>query len=297
MLNSILNSLDTHIAVINHEGRICYVNEAWKRFAVDNGMQNKDMCWEDYNYLSICQHAANADDADDDACHVLDGLQQVLNGKRESFEYEYPCHSPTARRWYVFKTAPLKQKPGCFLISHDNSTKNKLQLQQTEQLSIEDYLTKLYNRRGLETLAEKEFSRAKRDKSEISLMVFDVDNFKLFNDYFGHVAGDLCLKRIAAVIKAYARRPGDIAARIGGDEFVLVLSKVSQKQAVAIMESISRKIQQLNLIITAGQQVTISAGCSTAIPTCAKSDLQTLYYNADQELYVAKHQRSSSRSA
>jgi diguanylate cyclase (GGDEF)-like protein len=294
MLNSILDSLDTHIAVINREGFICYVNDAWQRFAVDNGMTQEGLNWEEYNYLAVCKQAAISNNKD--AIHVLDGLEKVINCKQELFEHEYPCHSPAEHRWYVFKAVPLRQKTDYFLISHHSTTKAKLTIQQAEQLSIEDHLTGLYNRRGLETLAEKEFARAKRNNYEISLIVFDVDHFKSFNDYFGHVAGDLCLKRIAAVIKTYARRPGDIAARIGGDEFVLVLSSVSNKQANAIIDSICRKIDEMNLIVTSSHQVTISAGCSTAIPKGDKSDLQTLYYNADQALYIVKHQRPSANS-
>jgi diguanylate cyclase (GGDEF)-like protein len=291
MLNSILNSLDTHIAVINREGFICYVNDAWQRFAADNGMTQEGVDWTKYNYLAVCKQAAASNDQD--ALSVLDGLQKVIDAQEVAFEHEYPCHSPTSDRWYVFKAVPLHQKSDYFLISHQNTTKSKLTIQQAEQLSIEDHLTKLYNRRGLETLAEKEFSRAKRDNYEVSLIVFDVDHFKLFNDYFGHIAGDLCLKRIAAVIKTYARRPADIAARIGGDEFVLVLSQVSHQQAAMIIESISRKVKEMNLIIAKDQQVTISAGSSTRVPKGDNSDLQALYYNADQALYVAKNQRPS----
>jgi len=291
MLNSILNSLDTHIAVINREGFICYVNDAWQRFAKDNCMTQEGIDWTEYNYLEVCQQAAASNDQD--ALQVLNGLQNVMNNKQVLFEHEYPCHSPTSERWYVFKAVPLQQKSDYFLISHQNTTKSKLTIQQVEQLSIEDHLTNLYNRRGLESLAEKEFARAKRDNYEVSFIVFDVDHFKLFNDYFGHIAGDLCLKRIAAVIKTYARRPADIAARIGGDEFVLVLSRVSHQQASTVIESIGRKVQDMQLAIAKDLQVTVSAGSSTRIPKADSSDLQALYYSADKALYVAKNQRIS----
>ncbi|EGG93843.1 putative GGDEF domain containting protein [gamma proteobacterium IMCC1989] len=295
MLNSILNSLDTHIAVINREGFICYVNDAWQRFAADNGMAQEGVNWQQYNYLAVCQQAAASNDHD--ALSVLGGLQNVMNNKQVLFEHEYPCHTPSEQRWYIFKAVPLIQQSGHFLISHQTTTKAKLSILQAEQLSIEDHLTTLYNRRGLEILAEKEFARAKRDDYSVGLIVFDVDHFKLFNDYFGHIAGDLCLKRIASVIKTYARRPGDIAARIGGDEFVLMLSRVAQQQASDIIESVRHKIQEMNLTIAKNEQVTISGGCAVTIPKGDKSDFQTLYYNADQALYIAKNQRSSARTA
>jgi diguanylate cyclase (GGDEF)-like protein len=128
-------------------------------------------------------------------------------------------------------------------------------------------------------------------------VVFDVDHFKSFNDRFGHIAGDRCLKTIARLINGKARRPGDIAARIGGDEFILVLTRVSNSQAQSIVDGICRKVDELNVMINTCERVSISAGIATMRPSGVSNDFQTLYYNADQNLYAAKHQRSSINSA
>ncbi|MFT7389089.1 MAG: diguanylate cyclase (GGDEF)-like protein [Candidatus Endobugula sp.] len=295
MLDAILDSLSTHVVVINRSGLICYVNDAWKQFANKNGMANNDINWLEYNYLDVCRRAA--DDNDDDATAVLNGLESVMKSSKPSFGYEYPCHSLKEKRWYFFNVAPLKDQADHYVISHHSVTENKLILQQAERLSLEDPLTGLYNRRGLESLMTEELSRAKRNNSEMSFVVFDVDHFKLFNDCFGHIAGDQCLQDIAQLIKTQARRPGDIAARIGGDEFVLVLTQVSSAQAQVIVDSVCRKVDELNMTVDAYEQVAISAGIATSVPKCDASDLTALYRQADQALYVAKGQRPSANTA
>jgi diguanylate cyclase (GGDEF)-like protein len=276
-------------------GLICYVNDSWEQFANKNGTEQGDVNWLEYNYLDVCRRAAAEDDGDAKA--VLHGLESVINDNAPSFGYEYPCHSPTEKSWYFFSVVPLKTQADHYVISHHSVTDNKLILQKAERLSLEDPLTGLYNRRGLESSMTEELSRAKRDDSEMSLVVFDVDYFKLFNDRFGHIAGDRCLKSIARLIKNHARRPGDIAARIGGDEFVLVLTRVSSSKAQVIVDSICRKVDELNMIIDACERVSISAGISTMIPGSEPNDFHTLYYHADQSLYAAKNQRPSNSTA
>ena len=295
MLSSILDSLDAHVVVINRNGLICYVNDAWEQFANKNGLAKDDINWLEYNYLDVCRRAAAEDNSDAKA--VLSGLESVMNDGAPSFGYEYPCHSPTEKKWYAFNVVPLARQSDHYVISHHSVTDSKLIIQEAERLSLEDPLTGLYNRRGLELLIEKELSRAKRDDNEVSLVVFDVDRFKSFNDRFGHIAGDRCLKAIARLINGKARRPGDIAARIGGDEFILVLMRVSGSQAQSIVDGICRKVDELNMMINRCERVSISAGIATMRPSDASNDFQTLYYNADQNLYVAKHRRSSINSA
>ncbi|MGS2718068.1 diguanylate cyclase [Eionea flava] len=289
MLNSILDSLDAHLAVIDRSGSICYVNDAWKRFAKNNGMPSNQSSWLEYNYLSVCRSSAASDNQDAKA--VLEGLEGVIREDAPFFTYEYPCHSKAERRWYSFHVVPLKAQPNHYLISHQSVTDNKLLLQQAERLSYEDPLTGLNNRRGLECLISKELSRAKRDSHEVSFVIFDIDHFKPFNDRFGHVAGDRCLKTIATILKEKARRPGDIAARIGGDEFVLVLARVSYAQVMLIVNAICQKISDLNMVIDPGRKISLSAGVSTMVPSGNKNNFQEYYCQADDMLYAEKRKR------
>lgn len=292
MLHSILDSLDAHLVVIDRNGSICYVNDAWNRFAKNNGMPSNQMCWLDYNYLSVCRSSAANNSQDAEA--ILTGLEAVISQDFPFFTYEYPCHSEAERRWYCFHAVPLKEQPNHYLISHQSVTDNKLLLQQAERLSYEDPLTGLNNRRGLECLLSKELSRAERDGNEVSFIIFDIDHFKPFNDRFGHVAGDRCLKTIATIIKEKARRPGDIAARIGGDEFVLVLTRVSYAQVMLIVKAICQKIHDLNMVIDPGRKVSLSAGVSTMVPNGGENNFQEYYCQADDMLYAEKRKRVAS---
>jgi diguanylate cyclase (GGDEF)-like protein len=288
-LDAVLDSLDTHIAVIDDAGVIHYVNQAWKDFANNNGAE-QDINWLGYNYLSICIYAAN--NGDQDAANVVGGLHSVINQQSEQFLHEYPCHSPTENRWYLLRAVPLKHHSGWFVISHHNVTKNKLVEQQAEKLSLEDPLTGLYNRRGLDVFAKEEFSRAIRSQTSIGIIIIDVDFFKYYNDRYGHLAGDRCLLSVAKVIRHYARRPGDIAARLGGDEFILILSQSSKEQAFSIAESIRQDVYDLAIEYSNDARITISAGVTALIPEKDTSYTDKLYERADIALYISKKKRN-----
>ncbi len=285
MFDAVLDSLDTHVAVIDSKGFIRYVNKAWVEFGLNNGIC-PDVNWLGVNYLSVCTSAAN----DGDVCSltVSNGLRSVIDHKSSTFSCEYPCHSSTEERWYLFRVVPLYHEVNRFVISHQNITPNKLVERQAERLSLEDPLTGLYNRRGLDV-----FARAIRYQTAISIIIIDIDHFKEFNDTYGHHKGDQCLNSIAGVIQHYARRPGDIAARIGGDEFVLVLSQTSKEHAIDIAYGIKESVYTLAMMISNQQRVTVSAGITTLIPTPASDYHYLIYQQADTALYIAKKKRNS----
>jgi diguanylate cyclase (GGDEF)-like protein len=288
-LSAVLDSLDTHIAVIDSQGAIQYVNEAWKMFARNNGIDD-EINWLSCNYVSACVNAAS--NGDSSAAEVVDGLYGVIENRLSVFNYEYPCHSETEQRWYVLRVVPLKNYADRFVVSHHNITSNKLTEKQAERLSLEDPLTGLYNRRGLNVFAQEEFSRAIRSQTSISIIIIDVDHFKFFNDSFGHFAGDRCLKNVATIIRTHARRPGDVVARIGGDEFVLMLSQTDRVQALHIANRIKDSVYNLGLSLPDKQRVTISAGITSFIPKKDSNFQDILYKEADAALYVAKKKRN-----
>lgn len=127
----IIDSLAEHLAVIDGEGVITAINDAWRRFAVDNGAD-----WSTAgvgvgaNYIQVCEAAAAA--GDDDARAILTGVRRVLNGEDESFSIEYPCHSPSTQRWFLLHIAPLTSQPGA-VITHLNITQRKLTEQQVTE--------------------------------------------------------------------------------------------------------------------------------------------------------------------
>ncbi|MEW8259142.1 MAG: PAS domain-containing protein, partial [Candidatus Thiodiazotropha taylori] len=119
-LQSIIDALPEHIAVLSHDGTIMLVNKAWVRFAKANGDANLETTGLGVNYLETCYDANSP--AGSDARKVYAGVKQVLEGTKEVFSFEYPCHSPTEKRWFVMNVAPVSSEDYGCVVSHVNIT-------------------------------------------------------------------------------------------------------------------------------------------------------------------------------
>ncbi len=164
--------------------------------------------------------------------------------------------------------------------------------EQLLRLSTTDALTELANRRLLMQRLEDEWRRAMRSKEPMSLLLIDVDHFKLYNDHYGHPAGDACLQAIAQVLRVCAARPSDLAARYGGEEFVLLLPETSAEGAHAVAQRVFQGLREAALPHAASplaSEVTISMGLVCGQATQAGSPVQWLA-QADLALYQAKAQ-------
>ncbi|RMG04742.1 MAG: diguanylate cyclase [Nitrospirae bacterium] len=160
---------------------------------------------------------------------------------------------------------------------------------QLRRLSSVDGLTGVANRRTFDETLSQELKRAVRSRQPISLVMIDVDYFKLFNDTYGHQKGDDCLKSIAGVLKTLLKRPGDLPARYGGEEFACILAGTSSEGASKIVSEIQESLGQLNIPHEGSPYgvVTISAGIVTAIPDMNITPQEIIRY-ADEALYMAK---------
>jgi len=158
-----------------------------------------------------------------------------------------------------------------------------------ELLALEDALTGLANRRQFDLVIHAEMGRAKRGLGSFALLLIDVDHFKRFNDQYGHLAGDECLRIISAIISANITRPGDLAARYGGEEFAVVLPGTDYVGAFLVAEKIRRAVQQAGIEHNENTEgtVTVSLGVSACIPSSQESP-DDLIGAADKALYVAK---------
>lgn len=158
-----------------------------------------------------------------------------------------------------------------------------------QALSFTDGLTGIGNRRYFDMMLEKEWNRALQDHSPVSLIIVDVDYFKLFNDRYGHLAGDQCLQRIANVLKNCARRASDTSARFGGEEFVLLLPNATDRTAYAIATLIQQHITELNIphADRPAGQVSVSMGIASLRPITGQQS-KALVRSADIALYRAK---------
>ncbi len=159
-----------------------------------------------------------------------------------------------------------------------------------QALAGQDGLTGLANRRIFDEALAKEFRRAARKQKAVSLIMIDVDRFKIFNDRYGHPAGDDCLRRVAAVIAGTARRPGDVVARYGGEEFAVLLPDTDEAGAELTAQRVLQAVRGLKIRHEGGPNgvVTISAGIASLVPAELDSPAEILIENADRALYRAK---------
>ncbi|AYA69649.1 sensor domain-containing diguanylate cyclase [Acinetobacter sp. WCHA55] len=163
---------------------------------------------------------------------------------------------------------------------------------QLEEYSYQDGLTGIANRRFFEDSYQREWLNAQREQKPLTLMLLDIDYFKQYNDYNGHILGDACLKQIAQILKKSVSRPRDLVARFGGEEFVLILPDTSQASAIEVVERILQSIRTADIchsLSPLDQRLSVSLGVKTIIPT-QKNDKMAFLKEVDQNLYLAKEQ-------
>lgn len=297
---SILDSVLSQIAVVNEAGIIVSVNDAWRRFALENSNEAGRMAPNTdigANYLEICGSApeANAENLD-----VRSGIQAVLEGRLSTYSLEYPCHSATQKRWFMMTATPLRTgKKGAVIVHNDISDRKKVE-EQIQKLAFYDPLTNLPNRRLLQDRVAQSIAGSKRSGNYCAMLFLDLDNFKPLNDLHGHDVGDLLLIEAAHRLQKCLRET-DTVARFGGDEFVVILEQLSQDQGKSVAQArlIAEKIHSAlsapyRLIRKSrmkdgeiiDHRCTVSIGVS--LFNSRESDHETILKRADAAMYQAK---------
>lgn len=164
--------------------------------------------------------------------------------------------------------------------------------QELERLAALDGLTGVANRRQFDKILQQEWYRLKRDQLPLSLILCDVDYFKSYNDRYGHLEGDNCLRQVAAAISRASRRPADLVARYGGEEFAVILPNTTTEGALQVAELIRLEVEKLKIshaLSQASQYVSLSLGVSSIVPTGDRSK-EELIEMSDRALYTAKQQ-------
>jgi diguanylate cyclase (GGDEF)-like protein len=160
------------------------------------------------------------------------------------------------------------------------------QIRAIEELGMLDSLTGIFNRRGFNNRMQLEWLRAIREKSSISLAVADIDHFKMYNDQYGHIQGDVLLRTLAHQLYSMLRRPADFVARWGGEEFVIVLPDTEPKSVLLHLEEIRKAVEEM--VVPDSPSATISIGLASILPTI-DSSMEDFFSQADKALYKAKN--------
>ena len=281
--SSVLDALSSNICVVDKRGVIVAINKAWKNFALANppGSGRSDI---GVDYLAICRKAEGP--GSDGARKFGEGLRDVLDGKRRYFEMEYPCSSPDKYRWFSGHITPMRHDHGGAVISHRDITDRKLLEFKLVKLAATDSLTGLPNRRYFVETSDLEVERINRFGGTASLIIVDLDRFKSINDTYGHAGGDEALRCVAHACEGRLRR-GDILARIGGEEFALMLPGTHERGALVLAEKLRKMIEDTRVPNARGEfSITASFGIAE-IRTGDKGVVDALH-RADTALYAAK---------
>jgi diguanylate cyclase (GGDEF)-like protein len=204
------------------------------------------------------------------------------------------AHSDAAEeiRGLEIGAADYISKPFCPAIIKIR-VKNQIELKQLQdklvELATTDGLTGISNRRCFDQKLAEEWHRALRAKKPLTVVMLDVDFFKKYNDYYGHIMGDECLKQIANILVSNCNRNIDFVARYGGEEFAMILPET--QSPLTLMEKLFQTLDKLAIphAMSESGQVTLSIGVSMRVPKQGENQ-STLVREADEALYTAKHQ-------
>jgi diguanylate cyclase (GGDEF)-like protein len=230
---------------------------------------------------------------------TLDGLEVCQELKQRETLKDIPVIFVTARVGVEHEVACLAAGGVDFITKPPNESvvrarvKAHLTLKRQADLLRElasiDGLTGIHNRRAFDERITVECRRHRRTPAPIGIAMIDVDHFKIFNDVYGHVAGDDCLRQIAQAIDATARRPGELAARYGGEEFVVLLPNTDVEAVVRYAENLLARVRELKIphVGNEGGIVTVSIGVTSGEPVADGCNV-ALVTLADDALYQAK---------
>lgn len=285
-LQLITDSVPVGIAYVDAERRYQFVNRIYeKRFDLSREEIVNKHIWdimglETYNTVK----------------HTIDN---VLNGITQQTEFDITYKSGKVAYINSTLTPHFDQANnviGYFLVFVDLTERRQLEesLKQAntelKRLATVDGLTRIANRRKFDNYLAQEWKRLARTQDPLALILFDIDFFKPYNDYYGHQAGDACLIKMAQAIKNATHRSTDLVARYGGEEFAVILPNTSQAGAITFARRIHQIVHTLaipHIASTVSEFVTVSIGIVSLIPTLDSSP-ESMIAQADKALYKAK---------
>jgi diguanylate cyclase (GGDEF)-like protein/PAS domain S-box-containing protein len=273
-LRMIVDSMDQGLLIVERCGRIQYANPACDRYL---GHAADELVGR-----SLAELLAQQESYPDDCA----AMEAIGHGTREVLIR----HRDGGLRAMDLTMTPMHAADGLFVALLHDITHHKQSEDALQRAAMLDPLTRIANRRHFDSFLEREWQRAIRNAQPLSLVVLDVDHFKLYNDTLGHAAGDVCLQKVAQALQAHALRPTDLAARYGGEEFVLLFAETPQEAAARLAEAIRTTVEALQLPnprSPTSPWITVSVGVATIVPT-QLDQVGQLFVCADRAMYAAK---------
>ena len=273
LLDVVLNSIDAYVYMKDERRRYRYIND---KVARDWGMKPEEVVGRLDREVLPPELA--------DRFWAVD--RQVFQaGRAVGAEETHTAADGSLRHHWSIKV-PVRYEGLPTLIGFSTDISELVQLrEQLRQQALSDGLTGLCNRRHFNELAEKELARARRHRHSTALLMLDIDHFKRINDAHGHPQGDRVLQRVAELLRQQLRRE-DTAARVGGEEFALLLPRTDREAAQVLAERVRLAVRGLTELLPGGSGIS----CSLGVAICAQGDdrLEQLYARADAQLYLAK---------
>jgi diguanylate cyclase (GGDEF)-like protein/PAS domain S-box-containing protein len=282
MLRTIFDHVPAMLAFFSPDGQLIWVNQEWETvlgWSLEE-LRELDLMTELY--------------PDPEYRHQVMGFIQLADRSWGDFKTRTRSGKVIDTTW-----ANVRLSDGSNIgIGQDISDRKQIVLaleeanRELHHLANLDGLTQIANRRGFDEHLQREWNRLTREEASLSLLLCDIDYFKLYNDTYGHIAGDQCLRQIAQAIAETLKRPGDLVSRYGGEEFAVILPNTTAEGAVQVAEFIQFRIQQLQLEhrrSPVSPYLTVSIGIAVTIPVQQVLP-DALVAIADGALYQAKAQ-------
>lgn len=231
-------------------------------------------------------------------------LNMALLSTKQSFDQNITSYRIRRKGgqyvWFETTLKSIRDKVGnpieMICVSRDITLRKKIEYnlisanKKFKNLTYTDGLTQIPNRRYFDETVKKYYEKAFSASKYISLIIIDVDYFKEFNDTYGHLEGDECLKIVANTLKQTVRKNSDVVSRFGGEEFAILLPETDELGAMLVAKKLKTKIEELKILnknSKANNFVTISLGINTIIPS-SENEYDRFINNADKALYMAK---------
>lgn len=279
LLQTALDSMDQGLIVVDQSGRMRIHNAR----ALELLDLPKELMASEPAAETILAYQKSIGEFDNMSEQHRAGLLSTLSGGRRNTYVRERANGTSLE----VHTVPIEG--GGVVRTYTDVTTRKATERYLQEQANSDGLTGLSNRRYFDKLFHTEFTRARRTGQSLALIMIDIDHFKAYNDYYGHLMGDTCLQEVADLIDATLKRPADTASRYGGEEFAVLLPETHLGGAIIVAEQI-RKAIEARAIEHHGALtgvVTVSAGVAAVTPNLL-SDEASLVRDADAELYEAK---------